>query len=377
MSKVFIQQPLLPHYRAPFFERLANASPTLTFYLTYDSCPSKGFIPVKPLSRNILHLHSTWIFRYGIVWNFSLLRYVLHQYDLYIFNDNVRSPALYIFLLINFLLRRRSLLWGHGLGTTHPVYGLVLRRVLLFFANGYISYNTEGATLLKQYFPDKAIYTASNSLDTCLYSRSLNVPYSQLFTQTDLYKFNNSDAVLVYASRLEPEKHPFKLLDLISSLHSLDYKATLIVIGDGSLLQDFQKKVSDCPILKSSVFIVGSITDPNKLSTIFSLADFLVHPGVIGLTLQMSFCFSTPVITSINVKHMPEFTMFKNNHNGFLADFDNPSSLALKIKNSLSDPILYSRMCTNCYDTIYSRDGFNIERFISEFKSAISLSLSR
>ena len=374
MKKVFIQQPLMPHYRAPFFVHLAASCPYL-FYLSFDSDPQKGFIPIKPDANNIYYLKSSWKLKFGIVFNFSILRYLFRSFDLYVFNDNVRSPALLIFLVINYLLGRPSLLWGHAVGTTHPGMGLVLRRIFLFFSSGYIAYNCEGRDVLKELIPHKPVFLASNSLDTNVFlDHSYTTPSSPYLTHKDLALLSDSDIVLIYSSRLEPEKCPFKLLDLLESLHDLECRSSLIVIGDGSLFDAFRARIMSSSVLSSNVFLLGSISDPSDLAYIFSFADFLVHPGVIGLTIQMAFCLSTPVITSIDAKHMPEFTIFKNYSNGLLVDFSDIQGVARQIIDVKSDVDLHASMKINCYDSVYSANGVNIQSFVREFKYALSLS---
>lgn len=375
MTKVFIQQPLLPHYREQFFERLAHQSPSYKFFLTYDNCPKRGFIPSSPSADNIFYLKSSWKLIFGVVFNFSILRYIFNRFDLYIFNDNVRSPALLIFLVINFFLRRRSLLWGHGVGTTHPGLGLSLRRLFLFFSVGYITYNNHAKVLLKRIAPSKKIFVASNSLDTSSFYKLIPNPTTIHFQQRQLDFINDSKIVLVYASRLEPEKNPIKLLELIHSLHAQGIKSSLIVLGEGSLLDSVRAQVNSSQILKSSVFLLGSVTDPCDLAYIFSLSDFLVHPGVIGLTLQLSFCFSTPVVTSVNESHMPEFSMFKNYYNGLLVDFNDINDVSFQLMSIVNNPPLHSLMRSQSYDTVYSPGGVNIERFVDEFTLALKSSI--
>ena len=87
------------------------------------------------------------------------------------------------------------------------------------------------------------------------------------------YGYKEEDRILLFVGRMTPEKEPFLMLDLFRKAYALDTRFRLLMVGQGELLNDIKRGVSDCGNL---VKFIDKI--PNKdIWELYRIADAFVN----------------------------------------------------------------------------------------------------
>ncbi len=112
----------------------------------------------------------------------------------------------------------------------------------------------------------------------------------------DEYRPNGSDALVVMCSRLSREKRPELALDALRHLHSLGFRARLVVVGSGPMQEQLRKRSADLPVTW-----LGFVSDRSALAQLLATADVVLAPGPIetfGLAALEALASGTPVVAS-------------------------------------------------------------------------------
>ena len=151
---------------------------------------------------------------------------------------------------------------------------------------------------------------------------------------TDLikkYNIQNDEKIILFVGSLD-KAHYFKGVDnLIKGFLRLQLKARLIIIGEGDMKLEYEKKVLDFG-LKNKVIFANKVNDYD-LPRFYNLADVFVLPSIskaeaFGIVLLEAMASGLPVIASnlAGVKNL-----IKNGINGFLIEPNNINDLVDKI----------------------------------------------
>ncbi|MDA2988521.1 MAG: glycosyltransferase [Actinomycetota bacterium] len=108
---------------------------------------------------------------------------------------------------------------------------------------------------------------------------------------------------LVLCSRLSPEKHPHKAIEVLAAGHRLGRKWHLTVVGDGPRMRDLRKMADGLPVT-----FVGFVSSPQDVAAILQRSDVALAPGPIetfGLAALEALSCGTPVVCS-NRSALPE-----------------------------------------------------------------------
>lgn len=212
---------------------------------------------------------------------------------------NPRSLTAWLLLSIRYVLRRRTLLWGH----VHPQAGpssrtAVLRRIMRHIADGTISYTYRDAEKAIRDIPGSAVWVAPNSLYR-----------EKEITPAVGAKGNGSmrNAVL-YVGRFAPEKKVSLLMEGFAEAAQKVPEMRLILVGSGeeeprlrslALKHDVGDKVK----------FAGWVDDLDQLLPLYARAFCTVSPGFAGLGLTQSLGFGVPMLVADNEPHSPEIEL--------------------------------------------------------------------
>ena len=364
-KKCLIIQPIIPHYRIDLFSILSNKFPK-KIYFGYDMNCKKLFKNDKKASL-LQSIQISWINFGSFIFNPQYIFLFLSKFEIIIFNDNVRCLLLLpSVVLIRLFTNKKVILWGHGYGTNNPLTGDILRKILYFFVHEYIAYSNRGLENIRKISSLKKISVATNTMDLSLYLESSKkyFSYQSKFKNNKKRKFK-----FLFISRIESEKKPLYALQIINELIKKGYDIEFKVIGSGSLEEEFCNNLEKLN-LQDKVNLYGSITCQNKIISIARDCDFLLHPGVIGLTALVSLSLGIPVVTTPSLSQMPEFEILKNNFNAIFLEESSLKSNVSNISNYLNQESIIN-MRLNSYASISKTKKYDVNYMAKVFKDIL------
>lgn len=243
--------------------------------------------------------------------------------------------------------KRKTFLWGHGLGRKR--IGNLLRKMMARFAAGIIFYSKNGACK----FPEIAG------------TMKLVAPNTIYFKNVESLKIRKSrERCFVFVGRLQRRKKIHIAIDALKLLDAENsYK--LIIIGNGECLDDLIKKAEGLDHHK--VEFVNGTYDEEVLACYIATSIAYISPGDAGLGVLHAAAYGTPSIVSKYAKNGPEIDTFAEDE---ITLFDGtPENLAKNLNKlvaeyesgNLEDRFVKAR-------AVYERN--QISNMISTFKYA-------
>lgn len=316
--KVLLVQSVIPHYRVPVFNKLAE---TVDLTVVFDS----GEVPadVKFVAKKV----ETFYFLNKIRLHKENLLRLAKNYDVTI---AMLYSCITTRLLCKFRAKTKLILWGIGVSASYNVR--------------YDS-RPEDAAIYMQLI-DKA--------DAALFYSSYPVEkYSAMgVSPKKLFVANNTVQVLpveecgrnsiLFVGSLYKAKKIFELLEGYKSACSMcDMVPKLIIIGDGEDSDSVKAWVKENHY-EQQILLLGAIYDEKTLSEYFSRAIVCISPDQAGLSVLKSFGYGVPFVTHKNAITGGERLNVENGVNGVLFDsFDEITGL---IKDCAEHPERYIRM---------------------------------
>jgi glycosyltransferase involved in cell wall biosynthesis len=152
------------------------------------------------------------------------------------------------------------------------------------------------------------------------------------------------------------EKGALTLLDAIPLILQINPGVEFMFIGPSTIaynytLKKVRKSFPDANIYNLTPENLSGVFDPKKIGA-FQYADLFCMPSrsdAYGIVYLEAWATKTPVIGA-NFPQMHE--VIKDNYDGRLIEFDNPSALANLILEMLSNPKLLSQMGENGYNKV-------------------------
>lgn len=284
--RIAILQPLIPHYRTEFFQKLKEKCQTCDIFLYEDVKKTKkeGF--------KISDLAAKYVGNFTIkgVLFYNPFPFLKKDYDTIILMFQFFHVTTWILLLTKFIHRKKIILWGPGISVKRylkeevkPDWRL---RWQLALADGIWTYMEKEAEQWKKIFPDKPIIALNNTIsgiDKIVKNRKT---MDKNFLKS---KYNiREEIVLMFCARFQSNNRRTDLL--VETMRRLNpQKYGFIIIGDGDDKPDFSsfKNVHD----------FGAIYDDNKKSELFKIADLYYQPGWVGLSIVEAMAYGKPICT--------------------------------------------------------------------------------
>jgi glycosyltransferase involved in cell wall biosynthesis len=370
---VRLVQPLIPKYRLPVFALLAR-QPGIRLSVWADLHPKQGSLDGVSGSDDFECVDAPMIRRGPFFWQPREHDAVVSPgADIVILSWISRNPFLGRSLAKARASGKGTILWGHGFGTTVPWLGEVLRDRLVRKADALCFY---GPTSLDRYrargvSPDR-LFVAPNAID----QRPIAEARARWLDDAKRSAFRRERGlgdgpVVVYLSRLEPEKRPDVLLDALAILARSRPDARVVFIGKGSEREPLERKAAALGLADKVVF-AGPIYEDEALAPWCSIATCLVQPGALGLSIFHAFGFGMPVVTSGNLAiQMPETEALVDGVNGLFYRHLDADDLAATIRRLVDDPGLRGRLSEGALATVTGPEGRNVEGMVAGFTRAI------
>jgi glycosyltransferase involved in cell wall biosynthesis len=200
-------------------------------------------------------------------------------------------------------------------------------------------------TLAKDYYigskgiQERNVIVAPNSMN---HHKESHVDHDKL---TSLKALKGSSKVMLYVGALTKSKRPEDLIYALKKIRTNNDTKDLRLwfVGDGPE-RDSLERLVDSQGLHSSVFFFGKVFE--GVGNYFSIADFVVVPGLGGLVINHAMIYGRPVVSRL--ADGTELDLIEDGYTGYLVEGYDLDTLVDKISLlAVSDLELMSKHCLN------------------------------
>ncbi len=361
-GRLAIQQRVLPAYRAPFLDALANAckgglsvfagKPRQQEHIaTADQLQTARLAPAHNL--HFLDVESPFY----QCWQAGLLNWL----------DDWQPDALIVEANPRYLSTRQAVDWMHTRGRCVLGWGLGApklsgklagwrrrgRENFLRQFDGLIAYSQRGAAeYAATGFPPDRIFVARNAVS--------GRPTAPIPERPQEF---NEKPILLFVGRLQPRKRIDNLLQACAALPA-GLQPQLWIVGDGPAKNEFETLAQQVyPAAKFFGALHGS-----ELDRIFNQADLFVLPGAGGLAVQQAMAHGLPVIVAQGDGTQDDLVRPENGWSITPGDL-----LALQhvLHQALQDAAHLRQMGAESYRIVAQE--INLERMVADFLAALAM----
>lgn len=350
-GKLGLQQRVLPSYRVPFFDLLAQQCEGGMSLFAGQARPVEmiagGTTKIaKHVKADNLHLFGGALY---FCYQRNFIRW-LEEWnpDALIMEANPRylaSPS-----AVSWMHKRGRRVLGWGLGA--PKQSGLWKRFIHQF-DGMIAYSQRGA---EEYaalgFPREKIFVAHNSVS------------AKPEQESDRRQQTVDRVTILFVGRLQARK---RIDSLLRACAEMDTKPRLLIVGDGPERESLQTLAKE--IYPSAEFIGAK--HGAELKPYFQQADLFVLPGTGGLAVQEAMSYGLPVIVAKGDGTQDDLVRDKN---GWQIEPENYGALVSTMKNALSDIARLREMGKESYRIV--SEEINIEKMVETFVRTLN-SLSK
>jgi glycosyltransferase involved in cell wall biosynthesis len=358
--RVALQQRVLPSYRVPFFDALADACPEgLSVFAgdpRHDEALDTGAVPLKAV---YYHAHNLHVFKrlFYICWQTNILNWLKDwQPSVLIMEANSRYPCSYS--AIRWMREQGGKVIGWGLGSPTPSGSfswmrLNRRKRFISQFDALITYSQAGVQEYARLgFPPEQIYCAPNAVAT--------KPTQPLVQRPP--KFLAGKPIILFVGRLQARKKVDQLIRACAQLPVIK-QPVLWIVGDGPQRRELEALAEEMyPDTKFYGAQHGS-----ELDLLFQSADLFVLPGTGGLAVQQAMSFGLPVVVGEADGTQSDLVWPAN---GWILKEDNPEYLAGVLTQALSDIARLREMGTASYRIV--SDEVNLEKMVAVFVATVN-----
>lgn len=355
-GKLGIMQRVLPSYRAPFFDLLAEHTDGLS---VFAGQPRPG-----EAIRSAMHLDvADWETAFNLHL-FSGPLYLCYQRGVLEWLERIQPDALVIEANPRYLSTPQALRWmkthkrpvlGWGLGAPPvggPLAAVRAARRLKFLQqfDGLIAYSQQGAAQYRALgLPAERIFVAPNAVAP----RPSAAPPARTF---------DGQLTLLYVGRLQARKRLDALVRACAALPA-QHQPRLVLVGDGPARPELQQLAARIyPNTEFTGHLQGA-----ALAQRFHQAHLFVLPGTGGLAVQEAMAYGLPIIVAEGDGSQADLV---DSHNGWLLPPNDDAALRSALAAALVDPAALQAKGAASYQRV--AEAHNLEAMVQAFIHAIN-----
>ncbi|HMV97637.1 MAG TPA: glycosyltransferase [Anaerolineales bacterium] len=348
-----LQQRVLPSYRVPFFDLLAQSCESMSLFAG-QARPVEMIAGGRPQvaayheAKNI-HL-------------FSGAFYLCHQQNFISWLEEWHPHTLIVEANPRYLATSAAVNWMHargrkvigwGLGSpplSGPLAGFRQKSRISFLSkfDALLAYSQRGADEYAALgFPREKIFVAHNSVS----------PKPTFNLQPATFKPTPS---ILFVGRLQARK---RVDHLLRACAEMDSKPRLMIVGDGPERAALESLAKD--VYPSAEFIGAK--HGADLKPYFEQADLFVLPGTGGLAVQEAMSYGLPVIVAKGDGTQDDLV---RDGNGWQIQPEDYGALVSTMKNALSDTARLRKMGTESFRIV--SEEINIQKMVEVFVDALN-----
>jgi len=372
--RVQIIQPLIPAYRVPLFQKLAEHSD-----LRVKVCASRTISGRKNISSveredEYADLGHPCIGFLGnrFLWQRKLkLDPVMGKGDVIVFCGNLRFLS-NIPLFVEAKKRKVGIVWwGHGFSKRRNPFKDAMGRLVMRFIDVRLLYTDKEIEEYKcKGFPESKLFAANNAID----QQPINEA-TKAWTGEKLKAFKEREKIggkeiLLFCGRRVDSVSLNDVFAALAQLSKTNDKYLFVIIGpdnSGGILGEKAKRLG----VNDRIRWLGPMYDQHDLAPWFLSARCFVFPGAIGLSLLHAFSYGLPVIVP-DCTHNPEISAFRDRENGLFYKDGEVEDLAKKISEIVDHPEYQCHMSEKALKTVekgYSMDSM-VKRCVTAIRAA-------
>jgi glycosyltransferase involved in cell wall biosynthesis len=361
--RVGVMQRVLPSYRVPFFDALADAFDGNVSVFAGKARKresiNENVLPGTAKYWKALNRHF-FDGKYYFCWQSGLLGWLsAYQPDVLIMEANPRylhSPA-----AVRWMRACGGKVIGWGLGAP-PAGGVkalpltALRKRFIHQFDAIITYSSQGAQEYASLeFPEDHIFVAPNAVTPR--------PVHPIPTRPAKYRCGHP--AIIFVGRLQERKRVHTLIRACAELKTGE-PPLLWIIGDGPQRYALESLAQEIyPLTEFHGAQHGA-----DLEQRLRLADLFVLPGTGGLAVQEAMSFGLPVIVGVSDGTQGDLV---HRENGWLLKDDSMETLRIAISEALSDVSALRKKGRASYQI--AANEINLENMVAVFKEAVGKAL--
>lgn len=348
-----LQQRVLPSYRVPFFDLLAQSCESMSLFAG-QARPVEMIASGRPQvaayheAKNI-HLFSGAFYlchqQNFISW--------LEEWDPHTLIVEANPRYLATSTAVNWMHARGRKVIGWGLGSPPlfgPLAGFRQKSRISFLSkfDALLAYSQRGADEYAALgFPHEKIFVAHNSVS----------PKPTFNLQPATFKPTPS---ILFVGRLQARK---RVDHLLRACAEMDSKPRLMIVGDGPERAALESLAKD--VYPSAEFIGAK--HGADLKPYFEQADLFVLPGTGGLAVQEAMSYGLPVIVAKGDGTQDDLV---RDGNGWQIQPEDYGALVSTMKNALSDTARLRKMGAESFRIV--SEEINIQKMVEVFVDALN-----
>ena len=361
-GRLALQQRVLPTYRAPFFDLLAQACQGGLSVFAGEPRPVEGISTKTHLDEAQFIPARNWHFR-----DPSSKFYMCSQSGIIDWLEGWNPDALILEANPRYLSNRLAIRWMHergcpvlGWGLGAPPLGGILapmrrrnRLSYLHSLDGILAYSQRGANQYRALeISSERVFVATNAA----MPRPAGPPPSRL-------NIFNGQPFVLFVGRLQARKH-LDILLRASAAMPTGLQPRVIIVGDGPARVQFEKMAAE--IYPQVEFVGGKYGEEAK--PYFEAADLFALPGTGGLAVQQAMSYGLPVIVAKGDGTQDDLVRPAN---GWQVPPGDQDAFNITLREALSDIPRLRRMGAESYRIV--AEEINLQAMVAGFVEALNL----